>query len=146
MTTDGNPALVLGEFFAADPGDVDDTLLDDGPYGRYSTVEAKTVDPVSISTLGEILGVGSYDDLIDEVSDGRAAPSGEAGLFTVPTKMRDALVAGEQEVAAIAARWAATEELQGWQPEEVETVVRELVALAQRAVDESSQVFFWWSL
>ena len=146
MTRDGNRTSVLGEFFAAHPADVDRMLLDEGPAGRYPTVEAKTVDPVSISTLGEILGIGSYDDLIEEVSDGPGAASGEAGLFNIPTRMRDALAAAERDVATIAAKWQATEELSAWPAEDVQSVVRELVALAQRAADEARQLFFWWSL
>jgi hypothetical protein len=34
---------VLGEFFAADPADVNSDLLDEGPAGRYPSVEAKTL-------------------------------------------------------------------------------------------------------
>jgi hypothetical protein len=146
MRADGNRRFVLGEFFAAGPADLEGTLLEEGPSGRYPIVEAKTVDPVSISTLGELLGIGSYDDLLDEVSEGPEAPSGEAGVFTVPARMRDALAAAEEDAAEIAAKWGATEELSGWAEEELQTLVRELVALAQRALRESRQLFFWWSL
>jgi len=137
---------MLGEFFAADPADIDDALVDDGPFGRYATVEAKTLDPVSISTLGEILGVGSYDDLVEEVSDGPEAASGEAGLFTIPSRMRDALAAAEDDTPAIAEKWHATDELSGWDAEDVERVARGLAGLAHRAASESQQLFFWWSL
>ena len=137
---------MLGEFFAADPADIDDALLDHGPFGRYATIEAKTIDSVSISTLGEILGVGTYDELVEEVSNGPALASGEAGLFVIPTRMRDALAAAVDEAPAIAAKWHATEEISGWYAEDVRTVVLELVALAQRAANESQQLLFWWSL
>jgi len=137
---------VLGEFFAADSADLDDTLVEDGPAGRYPIVEAKTIDSVSISTLGEILGVGPYDDLIDEVSEGPAAESGDAGVFTIPPRMRDALAESDLDAAVIAARWGATEELSAWPVEDVQTVARELAALARHAVAESQQIFFWWSL
>jgi hypothetical protein len=142
----GKRAVVLGEFFAADSADLDDTLVEEGPAGRYPIVEAKTIDPVSISTLGEILGIGSYDDLIDEVSEGPAAESGEAGLFTIPSRMRDALAQSELDATSLAARWGATEELSAWPVEDVQTVVRGLAALARHAVTESRQIFFWWSL
>jgi hypothetical protein len=39
----GIEAPVLGEFFAADPADVNSDLLDEGPAGRYPSVEAKTL-------------------------------------------------------------------------------------------------------
>jgi len=124
---------MLGEFFAADPADIDDALVDDRPFGRYAT-------------LGEILGVGSYDDLVEEVSDGPEAASGEAGLFTIPSRMRDALAAAEDDTPAIAEKWHATDELSGWDAEDVERVARGLAGLAHRAASESQQLFFWWSL
>jgi hypothetical protein len=67
---------MLGEFFAAKEDEIDE-VLDEGPFGRARpTVEAKTVSSVSIATLGEILGAGSYDDLFERV-DGA---SGESGI------------------------------------------------------------------
>jgi len=120
--------------------------LYEGPAGRHPTVEARTVDPVSISTLGEILGVGSYDVLLDEVSEGPQAESREAGVFTVPIAMRDALAAPDLDPLMVAAKWRATEELAAWSDEEVQTAMAELAALAQRAKAESRHLFFWRSL
>jgi hypothetical protein len=82
---------VLGEFFAARAEDIDDGLVEDGPYGRLQLVEAKGLTPVSIATLGEILGAGTYDQLVEPISEGPAAESEEAGLLTIPTGFRDAL-------------------------------------------------------
>lgn len=137
---------MLGEFFAADPVEVGGDLLEDGPAGRYPTVEAKTVDPVSISTLGEILGVATYDDLLDEVSEGPQTESGEAGVFTIPVAMRDALAAPDLDTPTVAAKWRATEEVAAWSDEDVQTLIGELAALAQRATGDSRHLFFWWSL
>jgi hypothetical protein len=58
--------------------------------------------------------VGSYDDLIDEVSEGPQTESGDAGVFTVPVAMRDALAAADLDAPTIAAKWRATEELSAW--------------------------------
>jgi hypothetical protein len=54
---------VLGEFFAARESEVDDELLE-APYVRLQTMEAKGLSEVTLATLGEILGLGSYDDLV----------------------------------------------------------------------------------
>jgi hypothetical protein len=67
---------VLGEFFAARPEDIDEALVADGPYGRLPTVEAKGLSAVSLATLGEILGVGTYDDLVNRIAEGPQAESG----------------------------------------------------------------------
>jgi hypothetical protein len=62
---------VLGEFFAARSEDLDEALVEEGPYGRLSTVEAKGLTEVSLATLGEILGVGTYDELVGRIGEGR---------------------------------------------------------------------------
>jgi hypothetical protein len=116
------------------------------PQADIRPSRRRAIGPVSISTLGEILGVGPYDDLIDEVSEGRAAESGEAGVFTIPPRMRDALATPDLDAGSVAAKWAATDELSDWAAEDVKLVVRELAALAQDAKDKSRHLFFWWSL
>src|SRR3954451_15967502 len=105
---------MLGEFFAARSEQIDAGLLEAGPRGRFRVVEAKTVDPVSIATLGEILGVGVFDDLLDAASEGPIADHGEAGVFTMPDAVRDALASPQFEVEGAAARWGDTEELAQW--------------------------------
>jgi len=133
---------VLGEFFAAQPSEIDD-LLDEGPSGR-ATVEAKTVSSVSIATLGEVLGVGTYDDLFERI-EGPQAESGESGIDRVPEEMRDAL-ASSPDPDSIADRWGATDELAEWQPADVREVVRELARLAQEARQQEAQLWFWWAV
>ncbi len=125
---------MLGEFFAARSEDLDDPLVEEGPYGRLSTVEAKGLTEVSLATLGEILGVGTYDELVERIGEGTEAESEEAGLLTIPTELRDAL-AEAKDIDTVAARWAATEELSldGWRTEDSLEVLRELSAFAREA-------------
>jgi hypothetical protein len=137
---------MLGEFFAARADELDDPLVEEGPFERFETVEAKSVDPVSVSTLGEILGAGTYDDLIERAAgEGREGADGEAGVFWIPVEIRDAL-AECADSDAVAAEWGRTDELSGWEPEDTELVVRELVSLARGARDSDRQLWFWWSL
>jgi hypothetical protein len=69
---------MVGEFFAARADDIDSLLIANGTYGRFSTVEANGLTEVSIATLGEILGAGSYDSLVERASEGPAAQGSEA--------------------------------------------------------------------
>jgi hypothetical protein len=39
-------------FFAARHDAIDDDLVEDGPHGRFRTVEVKQMDPVKVATLG----------------------------------------------------------------------------------------------
>jgi hypothetical protein len=135
---------VLGEFFVADEADIDDALVEEGPYGRFATVEAKTVISVSIATLGEILGAGTYEALLDRV-EGPQATSGEAGLDAVPPEMRDALAAAD-DLDSAADAWGASEEMAEWERDEVREVVGELAKLARQAREANQQLWFWWSL
>jgi len=138
---------LLGEFFAARSEDLDEALVEEGPYGRLSTVEAKGLTEVSLATLGEFLGVGAYDELVERIGEGPEAESEEAGLLTIPTELRDAL-AEAKDIDSVAGRWAATEEpsLDGWRTEDSLGVLRELSALAREAVADGRELWYWWSL
>jgi hypothetical protein len=120
-------------------------LVEEGPFERYPTIEAKTVDPVSIATLGEIVGAGTYDDLVEKASEGREAPHGECGLLSVPPEITAAL-ATAADADAVAASWAVTDEMAGWDRDDVREVVRELAELAKKARATGRELWFWWSL
>jgi hypothetical protein len=137
---------MLGEFFAAAAGDIEQ-FVEDGPFERVETVEAKGLSEVSLATLGEILGVGSYDELVDRIGDGRQAESGEAGALPIPAAFRDSL-AGMDSVRAVAERWAATDELRRdeWTADDAAEVLRNLCRLAQRAASDELDLWYWWSL
>ena len=134
---------MLGEFFAA--ASIDDAVVEDGPFDRYETVTAKTVSSVSIATLGEIIGIGEYDEVFDLVDGGPAAEDGESGIDIVPDALRNALAA-EDDLARVAARWHETDEMRDWRSEDLAEVVTKLAELARRARDEEARLWFWWSL
>ncbi len=138
---------VLGEFFAAAAEDIGGVLVADGPSGRLQTVEAKGLTEVSLARLGEIIGVGAYEDLVNRIAEGPQTETGEAGVLTIPTEIRDAL-AGETDFDASAERWAATEELSldGWRKNDSLEVLRELSELARVAGDDGRELWYWWSL
>jgi hypothetical protein len=138
---------VLGELFAARPEDIDDRLVEDGPFERLPTVEAKSLSEVTFATLGEILGVGAYDDLVERAAEGRQSESGEAGILTIPTEIRDALATLDDDLDGVAERWAATDELQDWWPQgDLRVLLVELSQLARDARSSDQQLWYWWSL
>ncbi len=138
---------MLGEFFAARLDEIDGELVDDGPWRRYETVEAKGLSEVSLATLGEIFGLGAYDDLVDRFVDVPKGESNEAGVLTIPPEFRDAL-AGDVGLDEVAQRWCETEELSldGWQKDEALLVVREVRNLARTATRDDRDLWYWWSL
>ena len=137
---------MLGEFFAAHSRDIDEGVVVNGPLDRFLTVEAKAVDAVSLSTLGEILGVGNYDNLIEAAMGGPQADGGESGIDPVPNGTRDALAAEAIDPMAVATRWAATDELAEWTVEDARHVIEALIGLAREAASDGRQLWFWWSV
>src|SRR3954462_15980451 len=111
---------MLGEFFLAHPDEVE-SYLESGPDGRTETLTAKTVSDVSIAALGEILGTGTYDELIDRLDAGaHFAPDDESGIFDVPSEISTALTGADR--ADVAAKWLQTEEMEGWSASEAQEV------------------------
>jgi hypothetical protein len=134
---------VLGEFFASRVDEVDDVLIEEGPYGRFPTIEAKTVSSVSIATSGEILNTGTHDELFERI-EGPQAAHGEAGLGQVPNEVRDAL-ASTHKLDAVAERWGTIDEMADWRPSDVRELIRDLALLARQAREADQQLWFWWS-
>jgi 8-oxo-dGTP pyrophosphatase MutT (NUDIX family) len=142
----GNSTVVLGEFFAARKDEIDEALLE-APYERLETVEAKGLSEINLARLGEILDLGTYDDLVGQFDATGPSDNHDVGLYELPRTFRDVL-AGLADVGPAARRWVATEELQldEWQLEDGELVLREVSALARRALEEQRDLWYWWSL
>lgn len=138
---------MLGEFFAAREDQIDEALVAEGAFERFGTIEAKTISSVSIATLGEIVGVGTYDELFDRAdAEARQAEDGESGIDAVLPELQQALGRAE-DLDSVARQWAATDELADWwRPDDVLAVVRELADMARRAQEDGRRVWFWWSL
>ena len=136
---------MLGEFFAAESQETG-SLVEDGPFETRPIVEAKGLDEVSLATLGEIIEVGSYGDLVARIGPGVQGESGCNGILPLPDAFRDALTTANVEETA--ERWAATDELamDGWQPSDAAEVLRDLSELARQAQAEGRQLFYWWSV
>ena len=137
-----------GEFFIARAKDVDDALIEDGPVDRYPALEANDVTSVELATLGEILGVGSYDDLVVSFEHAaRPSASGEAALLEIPTDYRDA-VAALDDARTVAAAWAATDELalSGYRAEDAVAVLSAVGELARQAQTDGRELWIWVSL
>jgi hypothetical protein len=142
--------LTLGEFFSARAEDLDDAVLEGGPFGRFPVPDraAHGLTERSLATLGEILGVGTYDGLVDELGEGsQQAESGEAGVLAIPGAFRDTLAAAS-DFDAVAERWMATRDVafDGVKKKDVVEWLRELGEFAQVAAWEGENLWFWWSL
>jgi hypothetical protein len=138
---------VLGEFFLCRGDDLDEELIAAGPSGRHAYVTAKGLTPVNIATLGELLGAGSYDEILQQAgAEHHEADSGESGVWDVPAGVCRALLTSESLETA-AQQWVATEELQldGWRTADGVSMLTQLSELLAQQQD-AQQLWYWWSL
>jgi hypothetical protein len=63
----------------------------------------------------------------------------------VPREITEAL-ATATDLDAVAAAWAKTDEMAGWDRDDVREVIRELAALSIKARATERDLWFWWSL
>ena len=137
---------MLGEFFFYDLDEVDNSLLATGPGSGHPSVAANGLSPVDIAKLGEILGVGTYRDVLDRTAQvHRESASGESGIYDVPEPLVAAL-ADIDDLAEVAERWSETDELRlsGWDAAATGSVLAGLKALA--AGRGTKPIWYWWSV
>ncbi len=133
----------LEAFFSARAEDLDDGRVERGPEFPY--IYAFGLTAVSIAKLGEILGAGASERLLDDIGEA-TTESGEAGLLAIPSAFRDALAA-EPDLDVVAERWKATQDvaLQGAEKEYLVEWLCELAELARTAAFEDEDLWAWWS-
>jgi len=138
---------VLGEFFICGPDGLNQDLIDFGPSGRLPCVTAKGLTPVSIASLGALLGAGTHDEIDEQCgAEHYEAESGESGVWDVPGSVCQALLT-RQNLEPIARQWVATDELQmdRWQPADGLSALTQLSELLRQ--QRGDQVlWYWWSL
>lgn len=135
-------------FFAAGAHEIDCDVVEYGPGSGFAGVEAKSVTPVEAATLGVILGAGSYEVLVEEMTGTEQEnENGENGLFQVCPEIRDCIAAMD-DISAVAKRWAETEELvrSRWTEQDAYELLVALRDLAGQARNEDKQLWIWWSL
>lgn len=123
-----------------------------GPKGAgFETAEWKSVDPVV--TLAMLDQVVTGRDALEWIKSG-APDSSVAGsetdehwVFRVYDHHR-AVLEGirDDQVADVARRWGATDELSDWAPRDVEAILRDLVRLARTAREKEQGLYCWVSL
>jgi hypothetical protein len=145
---------VLTEYFIA-RNDEDAARAHASPTGPkqagFETAEWKSVDPVV--TLAMLDQVVTGRDALEWIKSG-APDSAVAGsdtdehwVFRVYDHHRAVLEAiRDDQLADVARRWAATEELRGWDVRDVEAILTDLVRLARVARNTGQGLYCWVSL
>ena len=138
---------MLGEFFLSTDDLLEPPLIESGPHGRVPCVGANGLTPVSIASLGQLLGAATYEDVLRVCGDRHhESESGESGVWDVPSAVAQSLRAREN-LGPVAQQWVATEELQrdGWQALDALAVLNQLAELLSQQ-EQGQSLWYWWSL
>ncbi len=140
---------VLTDVVVADRSHARRVLKSDCPNRDFDGVDAKGLDTVKLGSLHAILTGIEYEPgfMSDTLcSRGRNGP----WVHEMPTDMVLLLAALKpRPLATVGKMWAAIEEFSpefdDWPAGEVQQLLKELVALCKRAVDEGKAVLVWMS-
>jgi len=135
---------ILTNIVAADEDELESIVDSLRPVDQWSGIEKRGIDTAKIATLHSLLTGDEFDlavSLYEPVAGGEAAI-----VLRLADEVLEKLAGYEEDALdAVAAELAATEEFEfeGWDEEEVHTLVLELADLA-RIADSQGQVMFVW--
>ena len=125
----------------------------DCPTRSWKGIVWRTIDPVKLGTLWGILSGAAEEQVTGLISQIRLVHGNKKDgpwVHHVPEKLRDLLadLAGqdESEILVVSSRWAATDELQGWDPANVEALLRDVADTADTARLQKKQLLLWITL
>lgn len=96
----------------------DEVMNSENPYEYGKWFKAKNVDMIPLSLLGEILGVSSYNELMQGFQP-VVPPEGEAFLLSFPEVLQDRIKSlTDDEVRNVVSEWSKIEEFSGDASEE----------------------------
>ncbi|MEZ6142226.1 MAG: hypothetical protein R3B84_16835 [Zavarzinella sp.] len=140
--------LILARADAAE-----DIRASDSPSAEWDGFSFKGMDNVKIAMLLSLLSsqspsadFGKWLDAIPTVGDEVNGP----WVFTLADNAVDALAAiaskEDEEFGTLAKSWGANKEFEGWEPDEVNELLRSIGDLAETATLEKKSMFLWVSL
>jgi len=123
---------------------------DEIPINLFPGVDVKGIGLIELATLHSLVGNAEFDPVLDAFPT-IAGQESEDGpwLNRLPDDFVLALAGlANDAVAKLAAEWSQTEEFQGrgWDPEDVEVRLGEIVELARRALQEAKPIHLWTCL
>jgi len=124
--------------------DSDAVKYDTEPEKFTDRTECTGFSPLELSVLWSIMGGVEWDvAMMDEFPCLLQVDGGERFIHRLPAAMVSELAAlSPDQVDSATSAWAATEEM-ACDPEDIRSVVDELVRLSQRAGATSQSVYLW---
>ncbi len=106
--------MPLSDLFSCDPSDLHSAITSEEPYSVGAWYMAKSIAAIELSMLGELVGVGTYQEVIDGFE--LVGESLEDGPW--PQTIPECLVSALKElddaaIGTVAPKWARIEEFRG---------------------------------
>ena len=143
---------VLSDLVIANPQEAQDVAQCDNPAREWEGIEIKTLDPVTLGSLWAILTKVSDDEavgkLVDQIALLHEVSDNGPWVYTnpKPVERRPGGSIGHgslRKCRPVAEAWAATDELECWEYEEVEAVLLEVADLADTARLQDKDLLMW---
>jgi hypothetical protein len=143
---------ILADLFVAteqDARDYESSMLEerDGHDEKYQPAQYKSLTTLEFGMLWALLERKDWDvnrHMLEPVAQGEEAETWlerfQPGFVDLLTTLSD------QRLEEVAAQWAATEELDGWEQADTEQVLVDLRRLAQEASGSGRGLYLWGSL
>ncbi|WP_447527577.1 hypothetical protein [Vreelandella sp. TE19] len=114
--------------------DPEEVVNSEDPYSYGKWFNAKNIDMIPLSQLGDILGVSSYKELMKGFQPVHP-PEGEALILSFPQALQDKIKnLNDDEISEVIGRWSKIEEFHG-APEEP---LRQYLAGLREFLNENS--------
>ena len=114
------------------------------PIEKFPGVDLKGVGTIQFMTLQSLLTGKPVDDLYNEYEPVSVASDDGPWVHLLPNELTSALSRqNDDQLAQLAARWAATEEFEDWTEDEVRDVLRTFARFAGEAQAKGKRVFAW---
>lgn len=111
-------------------------------YEKGSWFQAKNIDIIPLSQLGEMLGVSDYDSLMKEFIPA-IEPEGESVLLAFPSILQEKLTTiSDEEIETVAVKWSKIEEFWGFAP--VEGLIDYLKRAREFLSQSKEPVYLFW--
>jgi hypothetical protein len=145
--------MPLTDFVSVDLSDAERVGDSLNPSEEFGGVPAKGISQVHLGTLHALLAGTPYDPDFMMSEDSFLYTGSDDGPWVqaVPQDLVSRLAnLGDKELVRIAGEWAKTEvfgpSYSNWSLQDIQDMLRELVALSKRATSERKAVLMWTSL
>lgn len=139
---------MIGEVFPAASEEAAASIVEEGPSknGLPEVALVGEVTSVELDALQAAIGGESFVQVANSRGGGIIASSADVGPWI--SRIRPALTSGlssvdDSRIDVVSEEWAAYEEMEGFEPEQLANILRQLVPVAKLAMAQGERLYLW---